>query len=158
MSPTARTALASVFLALLSACRSEPAPISAADREAIDQASQRFVAHLLAGHADSISALYADDAVMMPPNAPSVHGREAIRAFVAAYPPVTEATLTNDTIVGFGDRAYVRGHYVMRLNLPGAPIDSGKFLEIRRRAADGTWQLEVDIFNSSVPLQAPPSP
>lgn len=158
MSPKARTALASVLLALLSACRSEPAPISAADREAIEQVSQRFITHLLAGQADSISALYTEDAVMMPPNAPSLHGREAIRAFVAAFPSVTEATLTNDTIVGFGDRAYVRGHFVMRFNLPGAPVDSGKFLEIRRRAADGTWLLEVDSFNSDIALPTPPTP
>lgn len=158
MGPKARALQASVLLALLSACRSEPAPISAADKEAINQSSQRFVTHLLAGHADSISALYAEDGMMMPANAPSVRGREAIRAFIAGYPPVTEATLTNDSIVGFGDRAYVRGRYVMHLGLPGAPIDSGKFLEIRRRAADGTWQLEVDIFNSDIPLPAPPAP
>ncbi len=70
-------------------------------------------------------------------------------------PRALSATLTHDTIVGFGDLAYVRGRYQLHLAIEGAAVDSGKCLEIRRRQPDGTWLLEVDIFNSSLPLPGP---
>ncbi len=130
-------------------------PISQEDRAAIQQGSDDFVRHLLAGRADSIGLLYAEDAVIMPANMPEIRGRAAIQSFFAAFPPVAEAALLNDTVVGFGDLAYVKGRYRSRLAATGAALDSGKFLEIRRREPDGSWTFIVEIVNSSVALPPP---
>ena len=46
------------------------------------------------------------------------------------------------------------------MQLPGGVTlpDSGKFLEIRRRQADGRWLIPRDIGNSDIPLPAPSPP
>lgn len=64
--------------------------------------------------------------------------------------------LVADTVVGAGDLAYVSGRYHLTLTRKGAPVDSGKFLDIRERQKDGSWLYVADMFNSSVPLPAAP--
>lgn len=46
------------------------------------------------------------------------------------------------------------------MQLPGGVTasDSCKYLEIRRRQADGRWLIPRDIGNSDIPLPAPPPP
>lgn len=140
---------------LLCSCQQRADSLSAADTQAINAGSDRFVKHLLAGNADSLSQLYASDAIVMAANMPEIRGRDAIRAFFAAFPPVAEAALMNDTIVGFGNLAYVRGRYRSRFAEDGAPLDSGKFVEIRQRQADGTWLFVLESFSTSVALPTP---
>jgi ketosteroid isomerase-like protein len=36
--------------------------------------------------------------------------------------------------------------------------DTGKFMDIRRRQADGRWLFTHDIFNSDIPLPTEPAP
>ena len=90
----------------------------------------------------------------MPPNQPAVVGRPAIRDFNATFPPVSAFSLTNQVIDGVGDLAYVRGRYRMTLAIEGSAPDSGKYIEIRGRQADGSWKFTADIFNSDLPLPA----
>jgi ketosteroid isomerase-like protein len=43
--------------------------------------------------------------------------------------------------------------------LPGASAavaDTGKFIEVWLKQADGTWRLAWDIWNSDIPLPPPP--
>jgi ketosteroid isomerase-like protein len=98
---------------------------------------------------------YTEDAVLMPPNDRLVQGAAAIREYLSAFPPVLEFSLMNESVEGAGDLAYVRGRYAMKLGLPGEPVDSGKYVEVRRRGADGSWKLTVDIWNSSLTPAAP---
>ena len=146
-----------ITLLAVSACQPAPA-LSEADLQAIQAMTQQFEEHVNAKNWDAVSQLYTEDAVLMPPNAPTVEGRTAIREFFAALPPVAEFSSKDDTIVGLGELAYVYGRYVLSLDLEGSPVDSGKYLDIRRRQADGSWKMSVDIFNSSIPLPTPDSP
>jgi uncharacterized protein (TIGR02246 family) len=100
---------------------------------------------------DAVAACYAEDAVLMPPNLPEVAGRKAIRAFFDGFPPVKDLAGAATEIDGRGDLAFVRGSYTMTILPPGAAAirDSGKFLEIRRRQADGRWLIAVDMFSSN---------
>ena len=41
------------------------------------------------------------------------------------------------------------GRYTM--DIPGAPQDRGKYIEVWSRQSDGPWQMAEDIFNSSLP-------
>jgi ketosteroid isomerase-like protein len=126
--------------------------LSDADSQGIQSVSDRFQQHLVSRNADSLANLYTDNGVVMPPNQPPVTGRNAIRQWQAEFPPVTTFTLSNEKIEGIGDLAYVRGRYVM--TVAGAPADSGKYLEIRRRQPDGSWKIAVDMFSSNL---APPT-
>ncbi len=127
------------------------APLSSADAAAIESVHPRFRKALLARDFDTLVALYTDDAVFMPPNHPAVHGRSALKAWMAAFPKVVDVALSIARVEGRADLAYVQGSYVMTLHPDGAPApvtDRGKYIEIRRRQPNGEWLLEADIFNS----------
>jgi uncharacterized protein (TIGR02246 family) len=129
-------------------------PLSAADIAAIETVQQRFAAALLRRDFDALAALYTDDAVVMPPNEPAVRGRAAVKAWLAAFPAVTDFTISHDRIEGRADLAYVRGTYTMTLRPEGAetPVTArGKYIEIRRRQPNGEWLLETDMFNPDHP-------
>jgi len=130
------------------------APLTTDEIAAIQDIQQRFVAGLVGRDFDAVVALYTEDAVFMPPNQPAVRGRAALKTWMAAFPRVTACKLNTERIDGRADLAYVRGGFEMTLHPEGAPepvISRGKFLEIRRRQANGEWLLETDIFNSDHP-------
>jgi ketosteroid isomerase-like protein len=113
--------------------------------------SDRFAQLLVAQDFDALVRLYTENAVLMPPHQPAVHGQTGIRSWMANFPRVSRFSLTIDEIDGRADLAYVRGSYSMTLHPQGAPApvdDVGKYLEIRMHQADGSWLLAVDIFNS----------
>ncbi|HTS89866.1 MAG TPA: DUF4440 domain-containing protein [Gemmatimonadales bacterium] len=149
---TPRVTLPTLALMTVAACQPKPAALSGADLQALHGVTQSFKDHVMAKDWDAVTRLYADSASLLPPNAPAVHGRAAIRGYFAAFPPVTAFTLVDDTIDGVGDLAYGHGHYVLTLGLPGSPVDSGKYLNVLRRQADGSWQYVEDTWNSSAPM------
>ena len=104
---------------------------------------------------ETLMTLYTDDAIVLPPNGPKVQGREAVLDWMKALPPITSANLTVEEIDGYGNLAFVRGAYFMTITPEGAPgpiQDRGKFIEIRRKQADGSWLMARDIFNSDMPV------
>src|SRR5262245_34992793 len=70
---------------LLSGCAAPaPPPVdTAADETALKEITQTWFKSYNGVDADTIAALYAEDAVLMPPNRPAARGRAAIREFVA---------------------------------------------------------------------------
>lgn len=152
-----RKSLMAAVLAL-AACNTAPLSLTEADTASIREVSDEFTKNMVAGEWAALMNLYTEDATLMPPGAPSVEGRPAIEAFLAAFPKVTEMTFDLNEVDGRGDLAFVRGAYRMTMEIPGAPgpvTDEGKFIEIRRKQADGRWLIAVDIFNSNVPPPAP---
>lgn len=140
------------------ACQPAPAKLSDADVAAMRAAVDTFVANALARR-DSVQAEgFTSNGVMMPPNGPAVEGRAAIRAWMTAYPQMSDFKARVVEIDGVGDMAYVRGTYEVTLAPVGrtpAVTDHGKWLEIVRRQSDGRWLVAYDIFNSDVPLPTP---
>ena len=106
-----------------------------------------------------VAALYLADARLMPPNAPTIEGREAVRKFWGGLVDAltsSSSALVSDEVEGTGDLAYARGHYTLD-GTPkakgGAPMhDEGKFLEVLRRQPDGSWRYAVDMYSSDLPL------
>ncbi|MEW5974581.1 MAG: DUF4440 domain-containing protein [Acidobacteriota bacterium] len=130
-----------------------PSVLSEADKAAIESSSQAFLKGFRAADWNAVSALYTEDAVLMPPNAPTVQGKEAIGKFFGSMPPAAAFDLQNVEIDGREDLAFVRGTYRMTLSVGGGEpvVDAGKYLEIRRKQADGSWLIWRDTFNSDVP-------
>ena len=144
---------------LLASCGPKaPQGLTDQDRAAIRQSEADFAASMLAKDYAKVAASYTPDAVVMPSNGPVVTGRAAIEQFLASFPPLGTFTLNVAEIEGVGDLAYDRGTYQMTFPLPsgGMASDSGKFLEIRHRQADGTWLVTRDIWNSDIPMPEPP--
>ena len=76
----------------VSGCNPGSAPSSddAADRAAIASISKAHARAFFAGDIDTIVSAYAEDAVVMPPDAPAAKGREAIRKLFAASMAATK--------------------------------------------------------------------
>ncbi len=134
-------------LGLLTACGGPPSATDAGSRLAIQSAVSRYVSASNRGDAEALTALYADDAVLLPPDHEPIHGREAIGEF---WSQGTDSGLEVTTLRldVEGDLGYLVGSY----HLPatsGEPEDFGKYVMCLKRQPDGSWKLTADIWNSS---------
>ena len=98
-----------------------------------------------------VTAYYSENATVLMPNAEPVQGREAITSSMNKFGDIKMDFNIID-ITGKGDLAYVYGKYTL-VFLPSGAKDNGKYIEIWRKQADGKWQVNYDIFNTSVPIQ-----
>jgi ketosteroid isomerase-like protein len=155
---TSTSLFPTVALLAILGCAPAPAtrPFTEADRAANVALSKHFRDLVVARDFDGATTLYTDAAVLLPPNSVALRGHAGIRAFLGGFPPLSELTLTDDTVVGTGDRAYAIGRYHMTIAMKGSPVDSGKFLDVRERQADGSWLYVADMFSSSIPAPAAP--
>jgi len=107
-----------------------------------------------ADYAAYVKHYYADDAEMLAPNMPPAKGAVAIQKTLESFPPMSNFAGEILEVAGAGGVAYVRGKYALTMTLPGgAPLtDSGKYVEIWKKQADGGWKVAYDTFNSDLPL------
>ena len=149
-----------ICLAVLSCKRTAPAGLSEMDKTAIRKVVDQAMVIANAPTKDWAAytrAYYAEDAVVLEPNMPAVKGRAAIESLFLKFPSMTDFKVGLVEVEGRGDLAYVRGKYSMSVIPPGAsePIkDTGKYIEIWRKQADGSWKVIRDIYNSDLPLPA----
>jgi uncharacterized protein (TIGR02246 family) len=125
--------------------------------EAIRAVADAYVKASLAGDAKAIAALYADDAVEMPPNEPMVKGRTAIEQFYqklfGSGTKMATFSITHLESTAVGDSGYDVGTYQQSVAPKGAtaPVkDSGKYTVILKRSA-GAWKVAYAIYNSDLP-------
>jgi ketosteroid isomerase-like protein len=140
------------------ACQPAAAPLSEADIAALQRLDTADADAILTEDADAIAALYAEDAVEMPPNAPANVGREAIRAWyaTAVFPAADYDSfrITPGEIEGVNGLAFNRGSYAFTTAPAGMaePVTTtGMYLVIARKQADGSWLWTVDIWNADAP-------
>src|SRR5512144_744775 len=136
-------------LVALAACKpaaTPPPDTSAAAKTAIDAANATWPRLTSTGHADSIADLYTADAVLMPPNMPTVRGRDSIRAIFAVMNTMADATLTlrAEAVWASGPAATEMGRWTWSWAAgvtppPGMPAaDSGKYM-VRWVQENGQW-------------------
>ena len=144
-------AIASVTLVLASGCSRQGAEQGA--REEITAQGARLSRSYSGGWADSIAAVFATDGRQIPPNGPSVTGREKIRAYWA------EALSWGRWVYRYraesldvsGLHAIERGRYEHEfepnlLAVPGmGPMEEAGSYVFHWRADGGRWLLAVDI-------------
>ncbi len=110
---------------------------------------------------DKTVSYYSEDAVVMPPNAPSATTKEAIRSawkeMLTSPGAAISWKTTKVEVAKSGDLAYVSGTYEETMtDASGKPVkDHGKYVEIFKKQADGTWKVVADIWNSDLPAPAP---
>jgi uncharacterized protein (TIGR02246 family) len=106
---------------------------------------------LARGNAVEAAALYTEDGKVLTPAAQLIEGRRQIEAFWRAGLAVGLAgvDLEAEGFEAGPDYLLEIGRY--RLTVAddrGAPtVDSGKYLALHRRQADGSWRRAVDVFN-----------
>ena len=151
-----------LILLIAPACRPAAAPLSEADVAELRRLDTVYANAILAEDADAIAAIYAEDAVEMPPNAPANVGRAAIRAWyaTAVFPAAGygDFRIPPGEIDGANGLAFNRGSYAFTTVPPGMtePVTTtGKYLVIARKQADGSWLWSADIWNADAPQPAP---
>jgi len=148
-------------LALLSftvAC--QQADTRAADESALKDLDAQWSKAAAAKDVESTVSYYADDAVLMPPNAPIATGvaiRDFWKSMIASPGFAGGWKATKAEVARSGDLAYLTGTYELTENdASGKPVnDRGKYVEVWKKQADGKWKAMADIFNSDLPLPAP---
>ena len=118
----------------------------------IKEATMAWQAAWNAGNGAGIAALYAEDAVILPPGGDAVEGTEAITAFwqvAIDATPGSKAELATTELHNLGDVAVEVGSYVATA-ADGSHMDHGKYL-VLWMLKDGKWKMVRDIWNSSMP-------
>jgi uncharacterized protein (TIGR02246 family) len=135
-----------------------PVGLSAQDEAAIRAVDAEWARAATAGDGAALTALYAWDATLLPPNEPVAKG-EAMKKYnddvTNGFTGPTELTTT--AVEGQGDLAYAVGIYRATLTPKKAgakplPTDVGKYLEVLKKQADGSWKIVYDMWSSDAPL------
>ncbi|HUQ27753.1 MAG TPA: DUF4440 domain-containing protein [Usitatibacter sp.] len=137
-------------------------PAPAADESGrIRAGTESWMKSFNSGNAGAAAALYADDAVLMPPNAAMARGvvaiKEALTKEIAGAKKngVTLASGTVDEVNVAGDMAWHSGSYVVK-DKGGKTVDAGKFIEVWEKK-NGKWRIVRDMWNSDGAPAAPAS-
>lgn len=132
------------------AVRERPAR-AAADSVAILAAARAFSAAYVRGDADSMTALYTEDAAIFPDNRPAIVGRPGIRSYwtLPANRRIARHVLMPDRVEIVGDVAHDYGRFEIAGETDGAPWGPsyGKYVVVWRRGADGQWRMFLDMWN-----------
>jgi ketosteroid isomerase-like protein len=152
-----RSLLVLAFLGLTTAACAPPAPVqnTAADEAQLRADALGWFDDFAAGNADAVANRYAEDALIMPPGAAAVSGREAIRTAMAgmiAEMKTGQLSLKNGQETGIGvsgDVGWISGNYTI-VDATGAVVDSGNYLSVHRRT-NGAWPYIRDMWNSDRP-------
>lgn len=160
------------LLVLGTACQPEPktetetmaggSVASAADLSAEDEAAVRAVdaewaRTVSAGDGNAVGALYASNATLLPPMESMVQGEAAKKYWVDFTNAFSgPAELTTTAVEGRGDLVYSVGTYRMTLTPRKAgakplPTEEGKYLEVLKKQADGSWKILYDMWSPNAP-------
>lgn len=157
--PRLFAALVALVCTLTGNARASPA--ASADEAAIRAQTTDWEKAYNAGDAKAVAALYTEDALLLPPGAPGVHGRAAIQAFFIKDIAESKAAgavfvVNRNTDVGVsGSTGWESGTYTVTVK--GAVVDSGKFLSVSRKEK-GKWLYLRDTWNSDAAPAAAAAP
>jgi ketosteroid isomerase-like protein len=110
---------------------------------------------------DDILSFYADDAVLLPPNAPIATNRNAILqswAGILGLHTSVSWKWTKVEVAQSGELGYIYGTYKITVypSIQSAAMsDTGKYVEIWKKQPNGQWKCIVDTYNSDLPVPAP---
>ncbi|HYI22973.1 MAG TPA: DUF4440 domain-containing protein [Candidatus Limnocylindrales bacterium] len=115
------------------------------------QNTRDFAGAIARGDSLAASSSYTSDALLQPPNAVAVAGRDAIAAFWRAGldSGVRDIELTPSSERVHEGFAFELGVYVMRIETPEADsvVDRGRYLLVHERQADGSWLYAVEMLS-----------
>ena len=156
-----------ITVAALITCAPAVEPESAGGPATTGEADPGAVKDLLAEYTravnnkdlEGILACFSDEGVMMPPNAPAIAGKVALRARYAAFssgPAIFKVTFTPTEVEVAGDWAFARGDFsgtVADADGEQAQVSS-KAIFIAQRQDSGYWKIARYIYNSDLPPAA----
>jgi ketosteroid isomerase-like protein len=151
-------------ITFLSACQQPPPPAPdtrASDEADLKQWDANWSKAASAKDVDKTVSYYAEETMVQPPNGPMLTSKADIRkvwAEMLSAPGFSGGwKATKVEVAKSGDLAYLTGTWEFKWNdASGKPAgDKGKFVEIVKKQADGSWKCVNDIWNSDLPLPVP---
>lgn len=126
-----------------------------AEVKALHAADQTWLKGFTAADGDAMAKLYDERAVLMPPNAPAVTGRDAIRTFLAN---MSSEAAKAGLVFSFADKqdggangnlGWSSGSYTIK-DKAGNVVETGKFLSVSKKVG-GKWLYWRDTWNADSP-------
>ncbi|MDP9052158.1 MAG: DUF4440 domain-containing protein [Acidobacteriota bacterium] len=149
-------------LVLVAGCNQAPVPVDTkAVEDAVRAADMAWSKAAVAMDAATVASYYADDATVMPPNGPLLASRDAEqKAWAELLVPGNSLSWTPVTVksAASGELVYIQGTYTASFKGPDgkAVPDTGKYLEVWKKQADGSWKAVEDMWSSDLPMVAAP--
>jgi uncharacterized protein (TIGR02246 family) len=131
--------------------------LSSEDEAAIRALDAEWGRAASAGEANAVAALYTSDATVLPPMEPLRQGEAASKYWIDVLNGFSGPTdLTTTAVEGRGDLAYAVGKYRQTLTPKKAgakplPTEEGKYLEVLKKQADGSWKIVYDMWSPDAP-------
>ena len=124
-------------------------------RSAIEEGNKKFGEGFRTVNARAVAELYTDDAILLPPNAGMMKGKESVEVFWggAMQMGVKDVVLSSVNLMMMGDFVCEIGEYKLTIQPEGQETmeDQGKYLVIWKQENEGNWKLHIDIWNTSMP-------
>jgi ketosteroid isomerase-like protein len=152
-----------ITLALTECQPKKTATVTEKDKKAITEWNDKVLTmakNLNKDNAETfVNYTYSEDAILFPPNAKSVMGREAIIVFYQNYPPMSDFNQKIEEMEVLGDYAYLRLNWSIPVKQTGlnSYIDTGIILCIMRKQNDGSWKIWREIWNSDISVPTTPT-
>jgi ketosteroid isomerase-like protein len=138
------------------------ASLTEQDHASIAQLPIAFSERSLAADWDGVAALYHEDAIQMPPDAPAIEGRDNIRdTLTQMFGPedgfeLKDLSLDVLEVAEAQDFIYVRAAYHFTFGSTADGDDRefeqyGPYVNILRRDPSGTWLIYRQIYNRDHP-------
>jgi ketosteroid isomerase-like protein len=156
-----------VALALLCACQPATEPTAESSPPAApaitigdaQTAVDAYAAAANSGDVETLVSMFADDAMILPADAPAVVGRAAIRSHLTASSQnPSKLSVKVEEVLGGGDISCSRGVFTST----GTPADAeepititGKWISISKIHADGSRMIYRHIWNTDEPMPRP---
>jgi len=129
----------------------------AADEQAIRDGEAQWVKDFAAKDVEKVAAHYADDGSSMIPLMTLMTGKDAIRAGLKQEFSDPNSSLdfhpTKVEVSKSADLAYSQGTYMYSSTDPKtkkAVTESGNYVEVYKKQADGSWKVAADIATQEV--------
>ncbi|HEY2932864.1 MAG TPA: DUF4440 domain-containing protein [Acidobacteriota bacterium] len=139
-----------LLFAFLRAQRNRPDPEVV--RGKIRAEISKFVDAFNKGDGAGVAAIYTADARVLPPNQEAISGSAAIQKLVTDYrnAGAKDLAVTTTSVNVYGRAAIEIGTFSMTV---GSKTDSGKYVAVWQRQPDDSWKIDIDIWNSNLPVK-----
>jgi uncharacterized protein (TIGR02246 family) len=158
---TAILAASALWLTLVNGCNAGPVD-AGKTADAIRALEVQWNAAAAARDPAKFASYYTDDAVFINTGADPLHGPAAIQAAMtgAFKDPNFSLRFAPDRVdvAASGDLAYTEGHFTETETAPAAQaqlVQSGSYVTVYRKQADGSWKAVADIVSNGPPSGAP---
>ncbi|HEX2913658.1 MAG TPA: DUF4440 domain-containing protein [Chloroflexia bacterium] len=122
-------------------------------RSQIEANNEKFAEIFARGDATGIAGMYTEDAVILPPDAEIIRGRENIMGMwqMVMSSGIKGASLHTLEVETWGNVAKEIGTVTMTVQPPGSSetvTAKAKYVVIWKQEGD-TWKMQTDIWNNS---------